>query len=70
MERLQLKTERVEIRQREHEQIQRLKREKLAMGNSAMQALLKDAKDIDALLQEVRDYQQQDLKVSSSSLVG
>jgi hypothetical protein len=44
LERLQLKTERVEVRQREHEKCQRLKREKIAMGNSTMQALLKDAK--------------------------
>jgi hypothetical protein len=34
----------VEVRQREHEKCQRLKREKIAMGNSTMQALLKDAK--------------------------
>jgi hypothetical protein len=33
-----VKTEKVEIRQKEQEHKQRLKREKIAMGNSTMQA--------------------------------
>ena len=62
-----MKTEKVEVRQRDHEQKQRQKRENIAMGNSTMQALLRDAKDIDALLQEVRDYQQHDLKQAQTN---
>ena len=65
--RLELKTDHVEVRQKEHEKVQRLKREKIAMANGTMQTLLTDAKVIDGLLQEVRDYQIHDLKIAENN---
>lgn len=66
--RLEEKTERVEVRQREHEKHQRLRREKVAMSNGTMQTLLLDAKQIDSILQEVREYQQTDIKVAENNV--
>ena len=66
--RLEEKTERVEVRQREHEKHQRLRREKVAMSNGTMQTLLQDAKQIDSILQEVREYQQSDIKVAENNV--
>ena len=66
--RLEEKTERVEVRQREHEKHQRLRREKVAMSNGTMQTLLQDAKQIDGILQEVREYQQSDIKVAENNV--
>ena len=65
--RLEQKTENVEVRQQEHEKVQRLKREKIAMANGTMQTLLTDAKVIDSILQEVRDYQIHDLKIAEAN---
>ena len=48
-------------------QIQRLKREKIALANGTMQTLLLDAKKIDSLLQEVRDYQTNDIKIAENN---
>ena len=65
--RLETKTERVELRQKEQEKMQRIKREKIALNNGTMQTLLKDAKQIDSLLAEVREYQTQDIKVAEDN---
>ena len=60
--RLQVKTENVVVRQKEVEAVQRKKREAIAMGNSTMRTLISDGKAIDAILSEVRDFQNTEQK--------
>ena len=60
--RLQVKTENVVVRQQEVEAVQRRKREAIAMGNSTMRTLISDAKVIDAILTEVREFQNTEQK--------
>merc|ERR1712045_609050 len=60
--RLQVKTENVVVRQKEVEAVQRKKREANAMGNSTMRTLISDGKAIDAILSEVRDFQNTEQK--------
>ena len=60
--RLQVKTENVVVRQQEVEAVQRRKREAIAMGNSTMRTLISDAKAIDAILTEVREFQNTEQK--------
>jgi len=66
--RLQIKTETVVVRQKEQEQIQRKKREAIAMNNGTMRVLLSDAKQIDAILTEVRDFQNTEQKEGEKSV--
>lgn len=62
IQRLQVKTENVVVRQKEVEAVQRKKREAIAMGNSTMKTLISDGKVIDAILTEVRDFQNTEQK--------
>merc|ERR1712106_362303 len=66
--RLQIKTETVVVRQKEQEQIQRKKREAVAMNNGTMRVLLSDAKVIDSILTEVRDFQNTEQKEGEKSV--
>jgi len=66
--RLQIKTETVVVRQKEQEQIQRKKREAIAMNNGTMRVLLSDAKVIDSILTEVRDFQNTEQKEGEKSV--
>jgi len=66
--RLQVKTENVVVRQKEHEIIQRKKREAIAMNNGTMRVLLSDAKVIDSILTEVRDFQNTEQKEGEKSV--
>ena len=60
--RLQVKTENVVVRQKEVEAVQRKKREAIAMNNGTMRTLISDGKAIDAILTEVRDFQNTEQK--------
>ena len=62
IQRLQVKTENVVVRQKEVEAVQRKKREAIAMGNSTMKTLISDGKVIDAILTEVREFQNTEQK--------
>jgi len=66
--RLQTKTETVVVRQKEHEQAQRKKREAIAMNNGTMRVLLSDAKVIDSILTEVREFQNTEQKEGEKSV--
>lgn len=66
--RLQIKTDTVVVRQKEQEQIQRKKREAVAMNNGTMRVLLSDAKVIDSILSEVRDFQNTEQKEGEKSV--
>ena len=66
--RLQVKTEKVVVRQKEHEQLQKKKREAIAMNNGTMRTLLSDAKVIDSILSEVREFQNTEQKEGEKSV--
>ena len=62
IQRLQVKTENVVVRQKEVEAVQRKKREAIAMNNGTMKTLISDGKQIDAILTEVREFQNTEQK--------
>eukprot|EP00092_Neocalanus_flemingeri_P008170 GFUD01008810.1.p1 GENE.GFUD01008810.1~~GFUD01008810.1.p1 ORF type:complete len:981 (+),score=281.44 GFUD01008810.1:365-2944(+) len=66
--RLQIKTETVVVRQKEQEQLQKQKREAIAMNNGTMRVLLSDAKVIDSILTEVREFQNTEQKEGEKSV--
>ena len=57
-----MKTENVVTRQKDVEAVQRKKREAIAMNNGTMRTLISDGKAIDAILSEVRDFQNTEQK--------
>merc|ERR1712037_699278 len=66
--RLQIKTENVVTRQKEQHKKEQKKREAVAMGNSTMRLLMSDAKQIDTMLSEVRDFQNTEQKEGEKSV--
>ena len=66
--RLQIKTENVVTRQKEQHKKEQKKREAVAMGNSTMRILMSDAKQIDTMLSEVRDFQNTEQKEGEKSV--
>ena len=68
MTRLQVKTENVVVRQKEQAKITEGKRAKIAMSNGTMRILMSDAKQIDSILSEVRDFQNTEQKEGEKSV--